>query len=235
MVIAQQTTHLYAPDTSTLRQRTKPTLTDHDDDFEEAPFESTADISKLVPASTRDRSNSIESSDSSDFLHIDIHPDDPLRQAIETLRTEELPRYESGEINKDRFIDLAQAALEEATVEEDKKGVIQEVVETLLAQTGAPLVAEAISEQLRSQEVIEQLAESHEEEKQRQNSSPVHAPEILKEPETEELSSKKMRDEAAKPAVAAPDKVASEYLWRLFRVLLLASIVGLVYHFMRDF
>ncbi|CAO3631433.1 unnamed protein product [Cunninghamella echinulata] len=56
-------------------------------------------------------------------------------------------------------MELAHAALEEATKEEDAKGVLQELLERFLARTGAPLMAGAIADQLRSQEVIEQLAE----------------------------------------------------------------------------
>ncbi|CAO3632130.1 unnamed protein product [Cunninghamella blakesleeana] len=56
-------------------------------------------------------------------------------------------------------MELAHAALEEATKEEDAKGVVQELLERFLARTGAPLMAGAIADQLRSQEVIEQLAE----------------------------------------------------------------------------
>ncbi|KAG0175630.1 hypothetical protein DFQ28_006606 [Apophysomyces sp. BC1034] len=183
------------------------------DEFQEAPSESTSDISAF---STRRRPNTFK---------------DELKQVIDLLRNDEL-RQDQVDGNKDRFIDLAQAALEEATIEEDRKGVIQEVVEALIAKTGAPLVAEVISEQLRSQEVIERLAESHEEERQRMSASPVDvfAPNLLKEPNTEGVMEEdpKILHDSIQPIL-----LVSEYMWRLFRVLLLASLVGLVYHFVR--
>jgi hypothetical protein len=144
--------------------------------------------------------------------------------------------------HKDRFIDLAQAALEEADIEEDRKGVIHEVMEALIAKTGAPLVAEVISEQLRCQDVIERLAENHEEDRRRLNSSPhmtrVDSTESLKAPDDEELERDKMAiDDTIQPKDLSLDKpefimLFAEYLWRLFRVLLLSSLVGLVYHFL---
>lgn len=136
--------------------------------------------------------------------------------------------------NKDRFIDLAQAALEEADIEEDRKGVIHEVMEALIAKTGAPLVAEVISEQLRSQDVIERIAEHHEEERKRLSSSPlmridstdsIHS---LKEPESQVEVLILERSSSPEPIIP----VIAEYLWRLFRVLILSSVVGLVYHFL---
>jgi hypothetical protein len=145
--------------------------------------------------------------------------------------------------NKDRFIDLAQAALEEADIEEDRKGVIHEVMEALIAKTGAPLVAEVISEQLRCQDVIERLAENHEEDRRRLNSSPhmtrVDSTESLKAPDDEELERDKIdvNDDTLRSKGLSLDKpefimLFAEYLWRFFRVLLLASLVGLVYHFL---
>ncbi|KAI9334800.1 hypothetical protein BD770DRAFT_17542 [Pilaira anomala] len=139
--------------------------------------------------------------------------------------------------HKDRFIDLAQAALEEADIEEDRKGVIHEVMEALIAKTGAPLVAEVISEQLRSQDVIEKIAEHHEEERIRLNSSPsmtridsTDSINSLKEPEVEfdeQLNPQIESNLSPEPTIT----IIAEYLWRLFRVLLLSSLVGLVYHF----
>ncbi|CDH51657.1 predicted protein [Lichtheimia corymbifera JMRC:FSU:9682] len=146
-----------------------------------------------------------------------------------------------GDGNKDRFMELAQAALEEATLEDERKGLIYEVVEALIAKSGAPLVAEVISEQLRSQEIIEQLAESHEEEKLKQQQQQeqkedgdeqekqkVFAPGLLKEPPDAVLQV----DDDDDGQVGNRRWLISEYIWRLFRILLLASFVGLVYHFM---
>ncbi|KAI9311748.1 hypothetical protein BX666DRAFT_1845837, partial [Dichotomocladium elegans] len=134
---------------------------------------------------------------------------------------------------KDRFMELAQAALEEATLEEERKGLIYEVVEALIAQSGAPLVAEVISEQLRSQEIIEHLAESHQEEKKqkeerRRSKQDVFAPTLLKEPPDAVLQV----DDEDNHSASNRRWLISEYIWKLFRILMLASMVGLVYHFM---
>ncbi|KAG0170410.1 hypothetical protein DFQ28_002687 [Apophysomyces sp. BC1034] len=135
-------------------------------------------------------------------------------------------RSENGDTPRDRFIEIAQAALEEATKEEDQKGVIQEMLEALIATTGAQLMAEVIAEQLRGQEVIEQLAESHED--QRRNSSQLqddflHSP---KEPLQHEEEQQRFDDTESVHLI-------SEYIWRLFRLLFFASLVGLVCHFAR--
>jgi hypothetical protein len=47
----------------------------------------------------------------------------------------------NNKVDKDRFIELAQAALEEAKMEEEQKGVLQELVEALLVHSGAPMMA----------------------------------------------------------------------------------------------
>ncbi|RCI05359.1 hypothetical protein CU098_009095 [Rhizopus stolonifer] len=132
----------------------------------------------------------------------------------------------------DRFIDLAQAALEEADIEEERKGVIHEVVEALIAKSGAPLVKEVISEQLHSQDVIERIAENHEENQRRLNTNPmirIDSTESLKAPDDEILEIQESMRTYDTPELLA---LFSEYLWRLFRVLLLASLVGLVCHFL---
>lgn len=150
--------------------------------------------------------------------------------------------YSDGQSqHKDRFIDLAQAALEEANLEEERKGVIHEVMEALIAKSGAPLVAEVISEQLRSQDVIERIAENHEEDRRRINSSPhmtrvdsTDSVNSLKAPDDEELEQEDEHFSKTKEEDDRPETLVlfAEYLWRFFRVLLLASLVGLVYHFL---
>ncbi|CEP13007.1 hypothetical protein [Parasitella parasitica] len=135
--------------------------------------------------------------------------------------------------DKDRFIELALAALEEAKMEEEQKGVLQELVEALLAHSGAPMVANVILEQFQSQDVIERLAEDHFEQQERRRSSyQKDEPEqlnTLKEPASEIVYSTM----SAKLDTTTDYIIAvSEYLWRIFRFLLLASLVGLVYHFM---
>ncbi|KAI8335694.1 hypothetical protein BC941DRAFT_429062 [Chlamydoabsidia padenii] len=214
----------------------------------------------------------------------------------------------------DRFMELAHAALEEATKEEDAKGVLQELVERVLARTGAPLMAGIITEQLRSQEVIEQLAEKSFERqarrrqqlftstrplKQRRNnvlttslssssalstrrpsSSPLQrtkpsssspsvisstsalcslAPSIsapsssstttigtiqsisLKDPhdplDEEAVTRDQFIIQQTTPLHTQPDRLllVSEYIWRLFRLLILACLVALVYHYVYSY
>ncbi|KAG2194641.1 uncharacterized protein EV154DRAFT_532357 [Mucor mucedo] len=138
--------------------------------------------------------------------------------------------------DKDRFIELAQAALEEAKMEEEQKGVLQELVEALIARTGAPMMADVILEQFRSQDVIERLAEDHfnEQQKRRRSSSELlskdglYSPHVLKEPTTEQTIVHHTGDHNSIDKML----LISEYLWRLFRLLLLSSLVCLVYHFM---
>lgn len=138
--------------------------------------------------------------------------------------------------DKDRFIELAQAALEEAKMEEEQKGVLQELVEALIARTGAPMMADVILEQFRSQDVIERLAEDHfnEQQKRRKSSSELlssdglYSPHVLKEPSTEQNVIHHTNDHNSIDKML----LISEYLWRLFRLLLLSSLVCLVYHFM---
>ncbi|CAO0797816.1 unnamed protein product [Mucor circinelloides] len=148
--------------------------------------------------------------------------------------------------DKDKFIELAQAALEEAKMEEEQKGVLQELVEALLARTGAPMVANVILEQFQSQDVIERLAEDHFEQQERRRSSSCQQEEqqkeqlnTLKEPaseivekeiDTSDITSK--LDLHTNTTTADYIMTISEYLWRVFRFLILASLVGLVYHFM---
>lgn len=122
-------------------------------------------------------------------------------------------------IRKDQFIELAQAALEQAKNEE--KGVLQELIETFLKHTGAPMVADALIQQLKSQEVIEKLAENH----YNQQKPAVTYPLILKEPDFKQTKEPKYQH-------SSNILIVSNYLWRLFRLLLLSSLVGLVYHFM---
>ncbi|ORZ01319.1 hypothetical protein BCR43DRAFT_486743 [Syncephalastrum racemosum] len=151
---------------------------------------------------------------------------------LERRQFEHLLMDRADDGTKDRFIELAQAALEEADLEDERKGVLQEVLEALIAKTGAPLVAECISEQLRSQEVIERLAESHEEEEERrrrESKRHVFAPTMLKEP-PDSVSDKDSRSSGG--SSTSRSWLISEYIWRLFRILLLASLVGLMYHFL---
>ncbi|ORX58223.1 hypothetical protein DM01DRAFT_1333885 [Hesseltinella vesiculosa] len=150
----------------------------------------------------------------------------------------------------DRFIELAQAALDEAIKEEDAKGVIQELMERVIARTGAPVMAGVIAEQLRSQEVIEQLAEksfdrqAHRKPCATKNPLTTHHHHLPKPSHPTPLPKKDeavTRDQYTLPQPACrhelPDRrlLISEYLWRVFRLLLLASLVALMHHFVCTF
>ncbi|KAI9273677.1 hypothetical protein BY458DRAFT_533163 [Sporodiniella umbellata] len=128
-------------------------------------------------------------------------------------------KEEEWTTKKDQFIELAQAALEQARKEE--KGVLQELVELFIQHTGAPKVAEAFWSQLKSQEMIEKLAERH---CTRKETTIVAHPLTLKEPDCVRHTSEQIYQARHYPI--------SDYLWRLFRLLILASLVGLVYHFL---
>jgi hypothetical protein len=131
--------------------------------------------------------------------------------------------------DKDRFIELAQAALEEAKMEEEQKGVLQELMEALIIRTGAPMMADVIFEQFRSQDVIEKLAEDHyiEQEKRRRSSDITNSPNILKEPTNHHHHHQNTYSDSIDTML-----LISEYIWRLFRLLILSSLVGLVYHYL---
>ncbi|KAI8977913.1 hypothetical protein BDB01DRAFT_801154 [Pilobolus umbonatus] len=151
------------------------------------------------------------------------------------------PQYEQSlsQHDKDRFIELAQAALEEAKMEEEQKGLLHELIETLIAHTGAPMVADVILEQFRSQDVIEQLAEDHFNEQKRRNSrtmeeETLYSSNTLTEPINLEEDIVSTTTFHQNTVVDSPDMILliSEYSWRFFRLLILASLVGLIYHFM---
>jgi hypothetical protein len=133
--------------------------------------------------------------------------------------------------DKDRFIELAHAALEQVQMEEEQKGVLQELIEAMIIKSGAPMMAGAISEQFHSQDVIERLAEDHFQQEQRRRSSSelLVSPHVLKEPSVPDDLPVSI---STITSTSDTLLLVSEYLWRFFRLLLLASLVGLVYHFM---
>ncbi|CAO3595948.1 unnamed protein product [Absidia cylindrospora] len=186
-------------------------------------------------------------------------------------------RRKRSSISKDKFIDLAQAALEEADLEDDKKGVLEQVVEALISTTGAPMLSEVIAAQLASQDVIERIAEQHFIQKMEQSragtpdstaSTSTNNNNNNSEEEPMDPIDFKEHDDpatlfppspppepmdgttaaAAAAAAAAtflpsigdasikyPSSYSiysiSDYLWRLFRILILASLVALLYQF----
>ncbi|KAI8063792.1 hypothetical protein BC940DRAFT_306869 [Gongronella butleri] len=152
-------------------------------------------------------------------------------------------RRKKSQLSKDKFIDLAQAALEEADLEEDRRSVLGDVVEALINTTGAPLVAEVISQQLTSQDVIEKSAEQHYTNQRQTRSRSLSAASSLADLSSDDdeigiIDPYKEHDDSPvtlPPAMASPwyssPYVLAEYLWRVFRCLLLASIVALIYQF----
>jgi hypothetical protein len=132
-------------------------------------------------------------------------------------------------------------------MEEEQKGVLQELIEALIARTGAPMMADVILEQFRSQDVIERLAEDHfeEQQKRRRSSSQIlsdqsekneallYSPHVLKEPTTTTTTTEEqILNSNQSTSNIDTMLLISEYLWRVFRLLLLSSLVCLVYHFM---
>jgi hypothetical protein len=130
--------------------------------------------------------------------------------------------YDQAQADKDFFIEIAQEALEQVELEEEQKGVLYELIEALLDKTGAPMLTDVISQQLKSQDVIERLAEDH------HDHPPVLCPKML-------LSSRTLKEESSdqeEDILQEPHGNIAEYVWILFRLLLLASLVGLVNHFL---
>ncbi|KAF7724624.1 hypothetical protein EC973_000868 [Apophysomyces ossiformis] len=139
-----------------------------------------------------------------------------------------MSRSDSGDSARDRFMEIAQAALEEANKEEDQKGVIQEMLEALIATAGAQLMAEVIAEQMRSPEVMEQLAANQDYQRQSLDVPQEDIfPDSPKEPLLQQEAQLYFDDDTES------DNLVSEYIWRLFRLLFFASVVGLVCHFAR--
>lgn len=144
--------------------------------------------------------------------------------------------------DKDKFIELAQAALHEAQMEEEQKGVLQELIEALIIKTGAPMMADVIFEQFRSQDVIEKLAEDHYiQQESRRRSSSSSSSDVdtahsntdsnqLKEPTTSTTTINHHSNSSNNSVDTM--LLISEYIWRLFRLLILSSLVGLVYHYL---
>ncbi|KAI8971532.1 hypothetical protein BDF20DRAFT_684980 [Mycotypha africana] len=105
---------------------------------------------------------------------------------------DEFLRQQSYHDKKDKFIELAQAALEEVEMEEEQKGVLQELLETFLQQTGAPTALDTLFEQFHSQDVIERLAENlfEQERRNRRKSSLLRNSDTLLTPPTTPTSEK---------------------------------------------
>lgn len=108
-----------------------------------------------------------------------------LQTLLKSVNTKDLMESSDNEAVKETLMHIQQAALEEVQEQEEKKGVVDEMLEAIATSSGVSELAGAIQEQLRSQEVIEEAAE-----RERLGSSDSTllsedeiAPESLKEPE----------------------------------------------------
>lgn len=107
-----------------------------------------------------------------------------LQNILKSVNTKELLESSDNESVKETLMHIQQAALEEVQEQEEQKGVVDEMLEAIATSSGVSELAGAISEQLRSQEVIEEAAERE----QVESDSTVLSdedlqPEQLKEPE----------------------------------------------------
>ncbi|CAO3611670.1 unnamed protein product [Cunninghamella echinulata] len=173
-------------------------------------------------------------------------------------------------------------AIQEAELEEDRKGVIEEVIDALINATDLPLVAEVIAEQLSSQDVIERTAEKHFIQGEELRTSRTATPDLYhscKETDIDmdEIINKEEVEKENDPHTPI-DNVAllstlhnnnnndidnddgmdnsntkiegqhslmktikhhyddlSDYLWRFFRLLILACLVALIYQYYQHY
>jgi hypothetical protein len=95
--------------------------------------------------------------------------------------------WSDARFDKDRFIELAQQALEQVDMEEEQTSVFQELFEAFIAQTSVLQVATILSKKFNIQHSYSEQQNTH--------------------------------------------KQSMEYLWKLFRLLFLASVVCLVIHY----
>ncbi|GAB5591737.1 hypothetical protein Unana1_06637 [Umbelopsis nana] len=82
-----------------------------------------------------------------------------LQNILKSVNTKELLESSDSESVKETLMHIQQAALEEVQEQEEQKGVVDEMLEAIATSSGVSELAGAISEQLRSQEVIEEAAE----------------------------------------------------------------------------
>jgi hypothetical protein len=84
---------------------------------------------------------------------------DQLQNILKSVNTKEILESSDNDSIKETLMQIQQAALEEVQEQEDQKGVVDEMLEAIATSSGVTELAGAISEQLRSQEVIEEAAE----------------------------------------------------------------------------
>ncbi|KAI8575460.1 hypothetical protein K450DRAFT_261549 [Umbelopsis ramanniana AG] len=111
---------------------------------------------------------------------------DQLQNILKSVNAKELMESSDSESVKETLMHIQQAALDEVQEQEDQKGVVDEMLEALATSSGVSGLAGAISEQLRSQDVIEEAAERQPMDLESESSvlsEEELRPESLKEPE----------------------------------------------------
>ncbi|KAI9282435.1 hypothetical protein BC943DRAFT_339345 [Umbelopsis sp. AD052] len=111
---------------------------------------------------------------------------DQLQNILKSVNTKELIESSDSESVRETLMHIQQAALEEVQEQEDQKGVVDEMLEAIATSSGVSELAGAISEQLRSQDVIEEAAERQPMDLESESSvfsDDELRPESLKEPE----------------------------------------------------
>ncbi|KAI7907136.1 uncharacterized protein BX663DRAFT_494943 [Cokeromyces recurvatus] len=84
------------------------------------------------------------------------------RKTTKTYKTNQQKNTSSFQIDKDNFLDLATAALEEVLIEEERTSIWRELMEAFLNYTGVARYSNVVLEQfLHSQDIIEKLAEEN--------------------------------------------------------------------------
>lgn len=139
---------------------------------------------------------------------------DQLQNILKSVNTKEFLESSDNDSVKETLMQIQQAALEEVQEQEEQKGVVDEMLEAIATSSGVTELAGAISEQLRSQEVIEEAAEREPVEAD----SPMFSeeniqPEQLKEPEEPIIhvdvsactSRTSLPDTSEKGTIAEPD------------------------------
>jgi hypothetical protein len=111
---------------------------------------------------------------------------DQLQNILRSVNAKELIESSDSESVKETLMHIQQAALDEVQEQEDQKGVVDEMLEAIATSSGVSELAGAISEQLRSQDVIEEAAERQPMDLESESSvlsDEELRPESLKEPE----------------------------------------------------
>ncbi|KAM3587177.1 hypothetical protein VKS41_002214 [Umbelopsis sp. WA50703] len=146
--------------------------------------ESLMDKIKASEAFSAAKSRSTEEQNRPSFEFARHISGEQLQTLLKSVSTKDLMESSDNEAVRETLMHIQQAALDEVQEQEEKKGVVDEMLEAIATSSGVSELAGAIQEQLRSQEVIEEAAE-----RERVGSSDSTilsediVPESLKEPE----------------------------------------------------